>query len=91
MKTTTKQACQLHSHEAFANVMGLVISVVWYLQADIPVIMHLRHLSVNCELARLFLLVAAQFKLCNAATEGHCMDRILYFWALLATLCIILT
>ena len=48
MKTTTKQACQLHSHEAFANVMGLVISVVWYLQADIPVIMHLRHLSVNC-------------------------------------------
>ena len=45
MKTTTKQACQLHSHEAFANVMGLglVISVVWY-QADIPVIMHL---SVN--------------------------------------------
>ena len=47
MKTTTKQACQLHSHEAFANGMGLVISVVWYLQADIPVIMHLRHLSVN--------------------------------------------
>ena len=41
MKTTV---CQLHSHEAFANVMGLVISVVCYLQADIPVI---RHLSVN--------------------------------------------
>ena len=34
MKTTTKQAFQLHSHEAFANVMGLVISVVWYLQAE---------------------------------------------------------
>ena len=31
----------------FANVMGLVISVVCYLQADIPVIMHLRHLSVS--------------------------------------------
>ena len=41
MKTTTKQACQLHSHGAVANVMGLVISVVWYLQADIPVITHL--------------------------------------------------
>ena len=29
--------------------MGLAISVVCYLQADIPVIMHLRHLSVNCQ------------------------------------------
>ena len=60
MKTTTKQACQLHSHEAVANVMGLVISVVWYLQADIPVITHLRHLSVNCESVSIYLLLAIQ-------------------------------
>ena len=31
---------QLHSQEAFVNSMGLVISVVCYLKADIPVIMH---------------------------------------------------
>ena len=40
-KTTTKPSLSVHSHEAFANGMGLVISVVWYLQADISVIMHL--------------------------------------------------
>ena len=34
MKTTTKQVCQLHSHEAFANVMGLVQCTVCFLQAD---------------------------------------------------------
>ena len=30
---------QLHSHEAFANVMGLVIGVVCYLQADVAFIL----------------------------------------------------
>ena len=40
MKTTTKSVALMHSHEAFANIMGLVISVACYLQADIPVITH---------------------------------------------------
>ena len=44
----TTMHCAKASIAYFTNHFHFLISLSSYLQADIPVIMHLRHLSVNC-------------------------------------------
>ena len=55
-----------------AGIESLFVSIPMYTWLLPPIF----HLCNFCELARLFLLVAAQFKLCNAGrckiTFGHC-------------------